>query len=221
MNRRVAVSCGRPERAQRYVRAMEAFGLEPVVLAPPEQRALTQIGAVALLLTGGTDVDPDLYGQERASQSDQPDRKRDRMENRLLREALEKDLPVLGICRGLQFMTVFHGGTLLQHHPRQATHSVRTPDRSLPAHDVIVRPGTRLAAILGEGRCPVNSRHHQAADQVPYRLAIAARAADGYVEAVERRDKAFVVAVQWHPEDMLNDHRQKKLFQAFRDALSG
>jgi putative glutamine amidotransferase len=220
MKARVAVSCGKPADALRYVRALQAVGLESVVLAPPEPRSLAEIGVQGLLLSGGTDVDPRLYGQEPEPQSEDPDGPRDRLEGRLLREALQKDLPVLGICRGLQYLNVFHGGTLVQHHPRQATHRVRTPDRSLPAHDVIVRPGTRLAGILGEGRCGVNSRHHQAADRIPYQLQVSARAIDGMVEALERKDKTFVVAVQWHPEDQIQrDARQRKLFEALRDAL--
>ena len=217
----VAVSCGRPAGAARYVRALEAVGLEPVILAPPDQRSLAAIGVQGLLLSGGTDLDPALYGQEPAPESEHPDGPRDRMEVRLLREALHKDLPVLGICRGMQFMNVFHGGTLVQHHSHQAMHRVRTADRSLPAHDVVVRPGTRLAGILGEGRCGVNSRHHQAARRVPYQLRVSARSTDGIVEGLERKDKAFVVAVQWHPEDQIErDARQRKLFEAFRDALT-
>src|SRR5436305_1806306 len=153
MKARVAVSCGKPEAAARYVRALEAVGLEPVVLAPPEQRSMAAIGVQGLLLSGGTDIDPEFYAQHPAPESERPDRPRDRLESRLLREALHNDAPVLGICRGMQFLNVFHGGTLLQHHPRQGKHRVRTLDRSLPAHDVFVRPGTRLAGILGEGRC--------------------------------------------------------------------
>jgi len=220
MSARVAVTCGRPVGAVRYARALEAIGLELVLLAPPEQRSLREIGVEGLLLTGGTDVDPALYGQERAAETEFPDRQRDRMEKRLLREALQTDLPVLGICRGLQLLNVFHGGTLMQHHPRQATHRVRTGDRSLPAHDVIVQPGTRLAGILDPGRCAVNSRHHQAADTVPYQLQVSARAPDGIVEALERKDRRFVLTVQWHPEDQVErDARQRKLFEAFKDAL--
>jgi len=220
MKARVAVSCGKAGDAVRYARALEIVGLEPVVLAPPEQRSLAETGVEGLLLSGGTDVDPELYGEDPAPESERPDSLRDRMEGRLLREALQKDLPVLGICRGFQYMNVFHGGTLVQHHPYQARHRVRTFDRSLPAHDVIVRPGTRLADILGEGRCGVNSRHHQAAGRVPYQLQVSARSVDGMVEGLERKDKAFVVAVQWHPEDQMeHDARQRKLFEAFRDAL--
>ena len=220
MKARVAVSCGKPAGAARYVQALEAVGLEPVVVAPPEQRSLADIGVEGLLLSGGTDLDPKLYDQEPAPESDDPDRPRDRMEIRLLREALRKDVPVLAICRGMQFLNVFHGGTLVQHHAYQARHRVRTLDRALPAHDVIVRPGTRLAGILGEGRCGVNSRHHQAVDKIPYELQVSARSTDSMVEGLERKDKRFVVAVQWHPEDQMErDARQRKLFDAFRDAF--
>jgi putative glutamine amidotransferase len=222
MSIRVAVTCGTAAGAARYVRALEAVGLEALIMAPPEQRSLADVGVDGLLLTGGTDVDPELYGQTRQDETETPDRPRDRMENRLLREALKADLPVLGICRGMQFLNVFHGGTLVQHHSRQAKHRVRTGDRSLPAHDVIVQTGTRLAGILGDARCAVNSRHHQAADRVSYQLQVSARATDGIVEGLERKDKAFVVAVQWHPEDQIaRDARQRKLFEAFKNALRG
>jgi len=220
MSIRVAVTCGKPAGASRYARAVEAVGLEPVIVAPPEQRSLADLGVVGLLLGGGTDIDPALYDEEQAPETEPPDRPRDRMEHRLLREALQTDMPVLGICRGLQFLNVFHGGTLVQHHCRQSTHRVRSGDRSLPAHDAIIHPGTRLAAILGDGRCPVNSRHHQAVGRIPYLLQVSAKAPDGIVEGLERKDRRFVVAVQWHPEDQIDrDARQRQLFAGFKDIL--
>jgi putative glutamine amidotransferase len=220
MSIRVAVTCGKPAGAARYARAVESVGLDPVIVAPPEQRSLEELGVAGLLISGGTDVDPALYHQQPEPETEAPDRPRDRMERRLLREALQADVPVLAICRGLQFLNVYHGGTLVQHHRRQSAHRVRTGDRSLPAHDVIVQPGTHLAAILGEGRCPVNSRHHQAAGRIPYLLQVSAKAPDGIVEGLERKDKSFVVAVQWHPEDQIaRDERQRLLFEAFKNAL--
>jgi putative glutamine amidotransferase len=217
----VAVTCGKPDGAARYARALEAVGVKPVILAPPEPRSLAAIGIAGLLLSGGTDVDPELYGQERATETELPNRPRDRMELRVLREALQLDLPVLAICRGMQLLNVYHGGTLSQHHRQQAKHRVRTRDRSLPAHDAVIQPGTRLAAILGEHRCAINSRHHQAVDRVSYLLRVSARALDGIVEGVERKDRLFVVGVQWHPEDQIcTDARQRKLFDAFKNALS-
>ena len=222
MSRRVAVSCGNPENARRYARALEEVGLEAVILAPAEEKSLAEIGVNGLLLTGGTEVDPELYGQQRAPESDEPDRARDAMEKRLLQEALTRDIPVLGICRGMQLMNVALRGSLKQHHENQPMHRVRTPgDPSRPAHDVYVRPGTRLAQILGPGACAVNSRHHQAVDQIAPELTVSACAADGMVEGLEHDDRTFVVAVQWHPEDQVeNNARQRKLFEAFREAVT-
>ena len=216
---RVAITSGKPERAVRYARALEQFGFEPVVVAPPEQRSIAAMGVDGLLLGGGTDIDPALYGQDLGPRSQFPDRPRDRMEARLLRDALRQDLPVLCICRGLQFLNVFHGGSLIQHLRNSSAHTVHPPDRSSPAHPVKIKPGTHLAGILGEGACAVNSRHHQCVDRVAGRLVVAARAPDGVVEALERHDRAFVVAVQWHPEDQTNDRKQRRLFEAFREAV--
>ena len=220
MKLRAAVTCGRiNEKALRYALPLEAAGVEIVLLAPPEERSLEEIGAAGLLIGGGTDIDPELYGQPLDPRSDQPDRARDRLEKRLLEEAIGRDLAVLGICRGLQFLNVAHGGSLLQHHANQPMHCVRTPDPALAAHEVFVRPGTKLAGIVGAGACGVNSRHHQAADRLAEGLVVSACATDGIVEGLERADKRFVVAVQWHPEDMTNDERQRRLFEAFREAL--
>jgi len=221
VNLRVAVSCGGNEKAVRYARALEAVGLEPVVAAPPERPSLAQLGVAGLLLSGGTDVDPALYGQELQPESQPPDQPRDEMEKCLLGEALQRNAPVLCICRGMQFLNVYHGGSLVQHHRNQAMHRVRTPDDpSRPAHEVFVRPGTRLAGILDAGTCRVNSRHHQAADRVADPLIVSACATDGLVEGLELPEKAFVVAVQWHPEDMVNDARQRRLFEAFGVAIA-
>ena len=223
MNLKVAVACGkRNEKAVHYARAAEAVGLEALVVTPPEHRSLREMGAAGLLITGGTDVDPALYGEEQGPETEAPDRPRDEMEMRFLGEALEADLPTLGLCRGIQLLNVFLGGNLFQHHRNQAMHRLRTPDDpSRPAHEVFIRPGTRLACILDAGACAVNSRHHQAIDRVADPLLVSACATDGLVEAVERSDRSFVVAVQWHPEDMIGDPRQRKLFEAFRQAIAG
>jgi putative glutamine amidotransferase len=205
-----------------YARALEAVGLEALLVAPPEGRPLAELGVAGLLLSGGADIDPGLYGQALAPESDRQDRQRDDMEKRLLGEALETNTPVLGICRGMQFLNVALDGNLVQHHPNQAMHRLRTPDDpSLPAHEVFVRPGSKLAGILDAGTCRVNSRHHQAAARVADGLVVSACATDGLVEGLERPDKAFVVAVQWHPEDMVNDAKQRRLFEAFREAIAG
>jgi putative glutamine amidotransferase len=188
--------------------------------AEDQQRSLAGLGG--LLLTGGCDIDPRRYGQEPAPETQKPNPSRDRMEIGLLGEALDRDLPVLAICRGLQLFNVYHGGTLIQHLPGDP-HRTRKPPADLgkPVHEVSVAPDTRLAAILGEGRHSVNSRHHQAVDKLGTHLRISAKSVgDGIVEGLELPDKAFAVAVQWHPEDQARtDQTQLKLFQAFARAV--
>ena len=165
-----------------------------------------------LVLTGGTDLNPTLYGQTRLPRTDQPDFERDERETRLLRDALARDLPVLAICRGMQFLNVFCGGTLSQH-----IEDHRSPDVS-DAHPVWIAPGSLLASVLGPGAYEVNSRHHQAIALLAPGLNATARAADETVEALESPDRRFILAVQWHPEDRV-DGADRKLFKAFADAL--
>ena len=204
-----------------YLEALRLVGLEPVPVSAEKSRSLE--GIDGLVLTGGCDVDPKQYGQEPAPETQQPNPARDRMEIGLLGEALDRDLPVLAICRGMQLFNVYHkGGTLIQH-LRGGLHKTKLPpaDPSKPVHEVMVTPGTRLAKIFGEGKVQVNSRHHQAVDQLGERLIISAKSAgDGVVEALEHVDKQFAVAVQWHPEDQVKqDEEQKKLFRAFAEAV--
>jgi putative glutamine amidotransferase len=174
------------------------------------------------LLTGGRDLDPACYGQEPAPETQKPNRSRDRMEMGLLGEALERRLPVLAICRGLQLLNVYKHGTLVQHlkgDPHRA--SPRPNDPARPMHEVSVTPGTRLAAILGAGRHPVNSRHHQAVDKLGTGLVVSAKSVtDGLVEGLELPEREFALAVQWHPEDQVpGDEVQLKLFRAFAEAV--
>jgi putative glutamine amidotransferase len=165
-----------------------------------------------LVLTGGTDLDPALYGQARLPETDQPDGERDERETRLLRDALARDIPVLAICRGMQLLNVFCGGTLAQH-----IEDHRSPGVS-NAHSVWIAPESLLASVMGPGAYEVNSRHHQAVALLAPGLSATARAADGTVEALELPDRRFILAVQWHPEDRV-DGSDRKLFEAFADAL--
>jgi putative glutamine amidotransferase len=199
-----------------YEEALRMAGIEPVVVSGSEPTSLD--GVSGLLLMGGTDVNPALYGQVRQPETDEPDDARDRLEIALIGEALSRDLPILAICRGLQILNVQQGGTLIQD---MAGHRVRTPeDPGRPAHEVAIAPGTKLAQIMGE-RSRVNSRHHQAIAGVGGKLLVSARdPRDGTIEAVERPDKKFVVAVQWHPENQVAAREdQARLFSAFAAAL--
>jgi gamma-glutamyl-gamma-aminobutyrate hydrolase PuuD len=202
-----------------YVAAVQAVGLTPRL---ESIRPGVAIGDCAgLLLTGGTDVNPALYGAVAAPETEEPDDERDHVESMLLNEAMERDLPVFAICRGMQLLNVHLGGSLIQHLPGAARHVRRTPNRAQPAHSVTIEPATMLASIAGAPRWDVNSRHHQAVDRLGEGLRIdAVDSDDGTIEAVEYPTRRYVLAVQWHPENqMLEDPGQRKLFESFANAL--
>jgi putative glutamine amidotransferase len=210
---RAAVTYGLKTKAGPYLEALCSAGAEPVGVTP-DQSIDSLNGFGGLLLTGGTDVAPARYGQSPRAETEPPDEARDELEYRLLQEALARDLPVLAICRGMQLFNVFHGGTLIQH---LEGHAVRLSDRSQPAHEVEIVGGTHLDKIFGPGALKVNSRHHQAVDKPGEGLLVSARSiADGVVEGLERTDRRFAVAVQWHPEDQ---PAHAPLFAAFASLL--
>jgi putative glutamine amidotransferase len=191
---------------QDYVRSVEQAGGLPVVLAPgrPEDAPGLLDRVDALLLTGGSDVDPVLYGEGRHAAVVRVIRERDDFEIALTREALDRDIPTLAICRGQQVLNVARGGTLVQDIPSQVVGAVdHDPEveRWEPAHDVRILPGTRLREILGKARVTVNSFHHQAVRDPGRGLTISALAEpDQVIEGIEAPDRRFVVGVQWHPE---------------------
>jgi putative glutamine amidotransferase len=212
MPKRVGVTYREAEKVEPYKRALESVGIEPVLIHPGDSQPLD--GLDGLLLTGGTDVNPKLYHQEPNAANDQPDDERDALEQQMLESALDRDLPVLAICRGMQLFNVVHGGTIEQH-----VEGHRQPGMA-EAHPIGVDAGTRLAEAIGPGTHVVNSRHHQVVDRTGRGLHISAKSEDGYPEALEREDKKFAVAVQWHPEDLIENREDaKRLFQAFADSL--
>jgi putative glutamine amidotransferase len=179
-----------------------------------------------LLLTGGGDMDPALYGAPRHPQTHDVDRARDEYELAAVRASIDADLPLLAICRGMQVLNVAEGSDLIQDIPSEApssiAHRVAEP-RDRAAHDVRVTPGSRLSALLaprldGEGRCGVNSRHHQAIRRVARTLDATAVAPDGLIEAVERPASRFCIGVQWHPENFWRTGGFARLFEAFLEA---
>ena len=222
--KRVLVVCGSPEHCAAgytapYEEALRAAGIEPVIIRPGEHIPADYTG---LLLIGGSDVNPCLYDGARDPRTEGSDDARDQLELRLIQDALDRDLPLFAICRGLQILNVQHGGTLIQHLDTSERHRVRIPDRGRPVHRVTIEPGTKLAEIAGEVReWDVNSRHHQAIHQIGSDLLITARDTEDHViEAVERVDRRFVIGVQWHPENQApSDERQASLFRAFAEAL--
>jgi len=221
VHKKIAVTYEDAQKVEPYNEALRMVGLEPVPVKDEDAPSLA--GVEGLLLTGGRDLDPKLYGQVAAPESEEPNAARDRMEIRLLREALDRNLPVLAICRGLQLFNVYHGGTLIQHLPGDPHRTKNRPaDPSKPLHEISVAPDTQLAAILGVGQHAVNSRHHQAVDRLGSQIQVSAKSVkDEIIEGLERPDKAFAVAVQWHPEDQVRtDETQLNLFRAFAKAVT-
>jgi len=223
MGHRIGVTFCGENKIVPYEFAVAAADLDPVRLRPDDHPSLE--GLDGLLLTGGVDVSPARYGQERGDETNTPDDPRDRMECDLLTEALRRRLPVLAICRGLQLMNVYLGGTLHQHLDSTAIHLQRPTPEDPPrqhraAHPVIVNDATRLASVIGAGNHQVNSRHHQAVDRLGRDLKISARSVDGIVEGLELSSAPFVVAVQWHPEDRIEiSPADRNLFEAFASAV--
>ena len=219
MSARVLVVYRESAEVQPYARAMESVGAEPVL---EEARSGLTIGSCrGLLLTGGGDVDPALYGEIASPETEPPDPERDAVEAALIDEALARDLPLLGICRGMQLLNVHLGGSLVQHLPTAGRHVRRTSDRSLPAHRVVIEPGSMLASIAHQETWGVNSRHHQAVARLASGLRVCASdPEDGTVEAIELPARRYVLAVQWHPENQAsNDPEQRNLFESFAAAL--
>ncbi|GIH13662.1 gamma-glutamyl-gamma-aminobutyrate hydrolase family protein [Rugosimonospora africana] len=203
-----------------YVRQVTAAGAQAVLLPyvagqGPDDLGADLLGRLdGLLLAGGADVDPRRYGAPaHPSTVSRPDR--DAGELALLDAALRADLPVLGVCRGMQLLTVAAGGSLHQHLPEDCGHERHQPAPGrYGEHPVTVTEGSRLHAILGPAP-RVNSYHHQAVAD-PGTLAVTARADDGVIEALEDPARRFVLGVQWHPEELPD----LRLFEALVAAAS-
>jgi putative glutamine amidotransferase len=219
MSKRVLIPYRHVKKVKPYEEAARAGGMEPVAVYVGDP--MPADGFAGLLLMGGTDVNPRRYGAVARPETDEPDDERDRVELEQIHAAIERNLPIFGICRGLQVLNVYHGGTLIQHIDGTAKHDPEKEDHSEAAHEVSFEAGSRLAEIAGVARWGVNSRHHQAVEKAGAGLCISARdAEDGTVEGLERPDKRFVVAVQWHPEDQIIQHPEHlRLFQSFAAAL--
>jgi putative glutamine amidotransferase len=191
-----------------YVEAVQSAGALAVMLPPDE--LLLQDPAEALdlidglMLAGGADIDPSTYGAERHPQTADTVPERDRFEIALLRAAVERDMPVLGICRGMQLINVAYGGTLLQHLPERFGHHehLRVAGTFDGAdHDVDLVEGSLAARAAGEAHHATKSHHHQGVDQLGEGLLVTGSSSmDGLPEAIEMPERRFVLGVQWHPE---------------------
>ena len=202
-----------------YVDCVARAGGIPVLLPPQEHGAGEVIARLdALVLSGGSDIDPERYRQRPQPHTKVVRPWRDDWELRLLQCALEADLPVLGVCRGAQLLNVALGGTLDQHVPATAGHEGHCPEPGVFGETrVSLRAGSTLAEVLGP-EVKVPCYHHQAIDQVAPGLEVTGRSDDGTVEAVELPGRRFALGVQWHPEQDGDDLR---LFQALVAAAAG
>jgi putative glutamine amidotransferase len=216
--------CGRTDD---YIESVRLAGGEPFVVDRAIHDAATIVRrAAGILLTGGDDVRPDLYGAPAHPTFEGAEAGRDEYEIELVSRALEADLPVLAICRGIQVLNVARGGTLVQDLPSErpsgTAHRFPTPEYppDRVAHTIEVLPDSLLSRIL-DGRLAdartidVNSRHHQAVDVLGTGLRITAAAPDAVIEAVEDPDRRFCVGVQWHPESFYRTGEFLPLFEAF------
>ena len=215
-------ACAKPRD---YEAALRRSGADLRVVSAGDTIANILANADGVLLTGGGDVDPALYGEPVHPAFSAAEPGRDEFEIALAQAALAADLPLFAICRGVQVLNVARGGTLVQDIPNQLPgsfeHRIAEPPSSI-AHEIAVTPGSLLDSILGEavldGRCPVNSRHHQSIKAVGEGLVVTAVAADGIVEAVEDPSRRFCLGVQWHPENFVQTGEFASLFAEFTQA---
>jgi putative glutamine amidotransferase len=203
----------------------EAGGLPVIFPFSTDEEELGQLMSLCdgFLFTGGHDVSPGRYHEEPLPGLVSFSEKRDEMESIVLRKALEADKPVLGICRGIQFINAALGGSLYQDLPSQrpsgTEHHQHAP-YDVPAHEVLVEKDSPLYACLGAEQIPVNSYHHQAVKQVADGLQVMAEAPDGLAEALYRPGSRFLWALQWHPEfSYRTDENSRKIFRAFVSSM--
>lgn len=199
-----------------YVDAVQRAGGVGVLLPPVVDYEEEDLGQLdGLILTGGGDLDPKHYQENGHPTVYMVDAERDVCELALARRAVEMELPTLCICRGLQVLNVALGGTLVPHLPDVVGQRIahRVPPRRPSWHEIRVRPGSRLAQVLGAERALPASWHHQAVDRVAPGLEAVAHASDGTIEALEMPDHPWLLAVQWHPElTAMHDPAQQALF---------
>ena len=205
-----------------YMQGLEEAGAVPVILnLTVSETVLKQIAHMfdGFLFTGGHDVNPELYGQEKTNHCEEICDMRDRMEAYIFREAvLNQNKPALGICRGIQLFNVLLGGSLYQNIPTElpgAINHIKGPPYDVPAHNVRLIPESPLHKLTGKECLEVNSYHHQGINRIAKGLEIMALADDGLAEAVYMPARYYVWAVQWHPEFSLKDEISKKIFSSF------
>jgi len=216
-----------------YINALRTVGGVPWVipLLPHDMDTMNEIfdRLDGVFLTGGVDVEPSYYGETKLPICGITDPDRDAIESALLRHAMETHKPVLAVCRGLQILNVVCGGTLYQDVATQVPAALKhdhfpspaNPSRKYLAHDITVKQDTRLGAIMGQTVVPVNSMHHQAIKELGRGLVPNCYAPDGIIEGIEGVNGQYLMAVQWHPEELTETQPEmKRLFTTFIDAAA-
>ena len=210
-----------------YVTALESAGLIPLIVPPLSRASAAAVildSVSGLVLTGGEDVDPARYGEKRHEKIRSINAARDATEIALIEEAKARGKPILAICRGIQILNVALGGTLVQDIPSQLdtkiAHDEDSP-RNSRSHDISIEPGSLIAKAVGTEHCTVNSFHHQSVKRVADGMRVTARSPDGVIEGLESTDDWWVIAVQWHPEEMTDSPEpwDRGLFKAFAQQL--
>ncbi len=225
---RIALSASNQKKADKYIEALVQAGagreeIVSLLADPPGQSPPAVDGLDGLLLSGGADIDPPLFGETRRYDNVVVDRARDEAELKLLHEAREHRLPILCICRGIQVLNVAHKGTLYQDllkdtvttHQHKQT-EVKGVGREKETHAVTIDADSLLARVMGTTSSRVNSTHHQAVKDVGKGLRVVARSEDNVVEGIElEEDYPFLLAVEWHPEELVHRPPQLRIFERF------
>jgi putative glutamine amidotransferase len=201
------------ERTKYYYDSIKAASAEYCLVDDDELPPKAQ----GLVLTGGVDVDPGLYGERRGPKTDRPNRERDRHEMLLLRQALDRDIPVLCVCRGHQLLNVTMGGSILQDIEGEGHKWHNDATLTSRFHEVTLGHGRIADAYQNGAKLQVNSRHHQGVtlDRVAPGLEVTATSPDGFAECLESRQHRWVVGVQWHPERPEVETESRSLWRAF------
>ena len=205
-----------------YIRALEASGAIPLII--PNLKNIGDSKEIidkldGIIFTGGEDVSPLLFKEEPLKETRQISYDRDKMEMELLREAYEKKLPILGVCRGLQVINIFLGGSLYQDIPLQVKDAhghVSILDLTEGYHSINIMKDNRLFDIIGEEKIAVNSQHHQSIKDLGRDLKINCKSPDGIIEGIESIETdRFLLALQFHPEVMVKDEKFLNIFASF------